>query len=253
MSRAAFFEVELATPVGPVHGRVAVDTGPMGLVDLVPTALELTNILVNRARSREEKQGRHISCQAGCGACCRQMVPLSAPEAFYLAELLKSLPSEHRKEVIRRFEGVVKELDGQELIDELLDPHYCDDVVLPIAKRYFSLSLPCPFLVEESCSIHSHRPVACREYNVTSPPSWCADPYSHEVVKVPMPLPLSLPLARLTARLTSFKPRLIPLTLLPLWVAEHGELRQRQWPGVELFQQLMAELGKPLPKTPDVQ
>jgi Fe-S-cluster containining protein len=244
MGETAFFEVDLATPLGQVRGRVAVDTGPMGLVDLVPTALELTNILVDRARRREEKEGRRISCQVGCGVCCRQMVPLSAPEAFYLADLMDSISANRRKEVLKRFEGIVEKLERQNLIDELLDPDYCDDAVLPIAKKYFLLNLPCPFLREESCSIHPNRPVACREYNVTSPASWCADPYSYEVVKVPMPLPLSAPLARLTAQLTGSKARLIPLTLVPLWASEHADLRKVQWPGLELFQRFMAEVGK---------
>jgi len=140
MGETAFFEVDLATPLGQVRGRVAVDTGPMGLVDLVPTALELTNILVDRARRREEKEGRRISCRAGCGVCCRQMVPLSAPEAFYLADLMDSISANRRKEVLKRFGGIVEELERQNLIDELLDPDYCDDAVLPIAKKYFLLN-----------------------------------------------------------------------------------------------------------------
>ena len=168
-----------------------------------------------------------------------------------MADLVESLPPDRREEVRRRFGEIEEELDRENLIDELLDPHYCDDVVLPIAKKYFSLNLPCPFLVEESCSIHPHRPVACREYNVTSPPSWCGDPYSYEVVKVPMPLPLSAPLARLTAGLTDSKAQLIPLTLAPSWVAEHGELQRQQWPGLELFQRFMAEVGKTPPPNPN--
>ena len=243
MSKEAFFQVDLDTPLGPVRGKVAVDTGPMGLVELVPTALELTNILVDRARRREEKEGRRISCKAGCGLCCRQMVPISAPEAFYLSDFVESLPPERQEEILKRFREIVKELERLNMIDELLDPHYCDDVVLPISKKYFSCNLPCPFLVEESCSIHPYRPVSCREYNVTSPATWCADPYSYEVVKVSMPLPLSAPLASLTARLTNSKPHLIPLTLALLWVSEHTDLKKRQWPGLELFQYFMAEVG----------
>lgn len=245
MSKEAFFEVDLNTPLGPIRGRVSVNTGPMGLAELVPTALDLTNMLVDRARKREEKEGKRISCQAGCGVCCCQMVPISALEAFYLADFIESISPDRREEILKRFDTIKKELERQHLIDELLDPHYSDDIALPIAKKYFFLNLPCPFLVKESCSIHSYRPVACREYNVTSPPSWCADPYSYEISKVPMPLPLSAPLASLTAQLTDSKPRLIPLTLAPFWVVENADLQKRQWPGLELFQQLMAEVGKP--------
>jgi Fe-S-cluster containining protein len=245
MSKEAFFEVDLNTALGPIRGRVAVNTGPMRLVELVPTALELTNMLVDRARKREEKEGKRISCQVGCAMCCRQMVPISAPGAFYLADFFESVSPDRREEILKRFDAIKKELERQNLIDELFDPHHGDDAVVPTSKKYFFLNLPCPFLVKESCSIYPYRPVACREYNVTSPPSWCADPYTYEISKVPMPLPLSAPLASLTAQLTDSKPRLIPLTLAPFWVVENADLQKRQWPGLELFQQFMAEVGKP--------
>lgn len=245
-SNVAGFEVKLVTSLGPIRGRVAIDTGPMGLVDLVHTAYELTNILVERAAKREEKAGRLISCGPKCGVCCCQMVPLSPPEAFYLVELLDSLDSSHRQVLLERFEAMVSELKKRDMVDELLAPDYSDDLGLAIAKEYFCLRMPCPFLVEQSCSIHPNRPVACREYNVTSPPELCAEvgSYSSEIAKVPMPLPLSAPLARLTAQLTGTKARLIPLILAPLWVREQEELRKRQWPGVELFQAFMEEVGK---------
>ena len=83
MRKEAFFEVDLNTPLGPISGRVAVSTGLMGLAELVPQALELTNMLVDRTRKWEEKEGKRISYQVGCGVCCHQMVTIFGPEAFY--------------------------------------------------------------------------------------------------------------------------------------------------------------------------
>ena len=240
------FEVKFTTPLGPIRGQVAIDTGPMRLVDLVPTAYELTNILVKLAALREDKAGRSISCGPQCGVCCCQMVPLSPPEAFYLVDLLDSMDSCHRQVLLDRFEALVRELKRRNMVQELLAPEYSDDQGLAIAKEYFRLQMPCPLLVKESCSIHPNRPVACREYNVTSPPELCAEAAidSSGIAKVPMPLPLSAPLARLTAQLTGTKARLIPLVLAPAWAAEHEGLRKRQWPGIELFQAFMEEVGK---------
>jgi len=242
----AGFEVKLATPLGPIRGRVTIDTGPMRLAHLVSTAYELTNILVERAAKREEKAGRRISCGPKCGVCCCQMIPLSPPEAFYLVDLLDSLDTSHRQVLLERFEAVVNKLKKGNMVEELLAPDCSDDLGLAIAKEYFRMQMPCPFLEEESCSIHPNRPVACREYNVTSPPELCADAgmYSSGIAKVPMPLPLSAPLARLTAHLTGTKARLIPLTLVPVWVAEHDDWRRMEWPGVTLFQRLMEEIGR---------
>ncbi|MGA1876006.1 MAG: YkgJ family cysteine cluster protein [bacterium] len=239
------FSVRFDTPLGPVKGQVEIDSGPMWLADLVSTAYELTDILVSRANRSQEKLGKAISCRPGCGTCCCQMVPLSIPEALYLADMLDAFIPDHRSAVMNRFEMIRQELEGRNLIDQLLAPEYIDGPVLAVAKQYFSLRMPCPFLADGSCSIYHHRPVACREYNVTSPPEWCSDPYSHDVTKVPMPVPLSAPLARLSAALTNSKPRLIPLTLFPSWLADNGDLRQKRWPGPELFQQFMDELSRP--------
>ena len=237
------YAVEIQTTTGPLRGRVAVDPGPMRLADLVPTAIELTTALVARANRRETEAGRAVSCRAGCGACCRQMVPLSPPEAFHLADVIGSLPPDRREAALLRFVEIEALLEEHGMIEELLDPHFDDEPVLRIARAYFDLQQACPFLVEESCSIHAHRPVACREYNVTSPAAWCADAYTQPIEKVPMPLPLSAPLARLTAQLTGTRPRLVPLTLVPRFVADHRELASRTWPGVELFGRFMEQLG----------
>ncbi|HUU45244.1 MAG TPA: YkgJ family cysteine cluster protein [Acidobacteriota bacterium] len=235
--------VELRTADGVLRGQVTIDTGPMRLSELVPTACELTNVLVTRAGHREKREGRSVSCRAGCGACCRQMVPLSPPEVFYVADLVATLKPDLRRLISHRFTKVVDVLEKEDLIGQLLDPEYTDEPVLAIARTYFGLGLPCPFLLAESCSIHQHRPVACREYNVTSPADWCGDPYNHEIAKIPMPLPFSAPLARLTGELTGTKPRLIPLTLALSWAAENADLRRRTWPGLELFEQFMGLLG----------
>ncbi len=240
----SFFAVEFTTPLGPVRGKVQVDSGPMRLADLVPTACELTNILVERANQREEQEGRKVSCRAGCGTCCVQMVALSIPEVFLIADLVESLPPARRQGLLARVEEIAGELERRKLIGELLDPEYSDEAVLPIAREYFFLRMPCPFLVNQSCSIYPFRPIACREYNVTSPAEWCSDPYGHEIAKVPMPLPLSAPLAILTARLTGTQPRLVPLTLAWRFAAGNSGLRKKTWPGLELFDHFMSVIGK---------
>jgi hypothetical protein len=59
-----------------------------------------------------------------------------------------------------------------------------------------------------------------------------------------MPQPLSTPLARLTAELTETKPRLIPLTLALRFAAQHEDLRNRTWPGLELFKRFLEYLDE---------
>jgi Fe-S-cluster containining protein len=237
------FAIQLQTATGPLRGRVQVDPGPMRLAELIPIACELTDRLVNQALLKEEREGRHVSCRPACGACCRQMVPLSPPEAFYLVDLVASVAPQRRVVLEGRFEAIVTELERRAMIGPLLEPAYTDEPALAIAQQYFRLQHPCPFLEEESCVIHPVRPVGCRDYNVTSPSDWCSDPYTKPIQRVPMPLPLSAPLARLTADLTGARARLIPLALALRWAAEHNELGSRTWPGLDLFRGFVDQMA----------
>lgn len=234
--------VEMPTPDGVMRGKIAVTAGPMRLTGLVRTAFALTNALVSRAVAQEAEAGRPLSCKAGCGACCRHMVPVSPPEAFHLAEVIERLDADRRRTVERRFDAVTATLERHGMIEELLAPPPTDQPVLPVARRYFELGMACPFLEDESCGIHADRPVVCRDYNVTSPPAWCGRPYEHDIAKIPLPLPLSVPLARTAARVAGERACLIPLTLAPRWAAGNAELGGRTWPGPALFDLLLEEM-----------
>ena len=241
----AVMAVALGTPDGRIRGQVRVDTGPMRLADLVPTAHELTGVIAARANHRAGREGKTITCRAGCGACCRQMVPLSAPEAFHLMEMVQDLDPVRRAFYLGRFEAIQARLEAEKMVGPMLDLAVGSDPQRSLNRKYFAMQMACPFLVDESCSIHPDRPVACREYNVTSSALWCRDPFGNAVEKVPMPLPLSAALAWLTADLTGAPPALIPLTLVPWWVAGHREWNERKWPGLELFRRFMEIAGGP--------
>ncbi len=242
-NKAGIFKVEIETPLGPIKSNVTVDTGPMRLAELVPSAIELTNILMQRAEKKENDQGKTVSCKAGCGVCCRQMVPLSAPEAFFVFDILNSIRGEKKQLFVERFNKIAERLEAQHVIDLFLSERFDDDKVYALAADYFSWQIPCPFLINESCAIHSFRPVACREYSVTSAPQFCSTPFAGKVNKIPMPLPLSMSLARLTADLTSLGIKLIPLSLAPLWVQKHKPINQQTWPGLELFKAFIEHIG----------
>ena len=65
------------------------------------------------------------------------------------------------------------------------------DDITSVAKAYFRLGIPCPFLESESCSIHADRPLICREYLVTSPAANCAQPTDEDIERVALPMRLS--------------------------------------------------------------
>lgn len=241
---AVFFSVELNTQYGQVRGKVRVESGPMRLAELVPTAQMLTDILAERAVAQKVREGLRVTCERGCGVCCTQMVPLSPPEALYLVDLIDALDPASQSVVLSRIDAIIRVLERKSMINDFLRPEYFDDLAMSIAKEYFSLKMPCPFLDANICTIYPYRPVACREYNVTTPAEWCNDPYSHHIEKIPMPAPLSEPLAHLTASLTGMRPRLIPLVIAPRWSGENRSIVGRQWPGADLFCQFMAYVHK---------
>ncbi|MDI1328154.1 MAG: YkgJ family cysteine cluster protein [Brevundimonas sp.] len=155
--------------------RISVEmTVPAGLVtveDVLPIVHGLSSLFATRATARVAAEGQEVSCRAGCGACCRQLVPVAPAEARALARLVEAMPEPRRRHVRRRFEAALDTLAPLGLM-ERLDQNRDDRQ--GIAREYFAAGVACPFLEDEACSIHANRPLSCREYLVTSPPDLCA-------------------------------------------------------------------------------
>ena len=156
---------------------------------------------------------------------------------------MESMGKGGQSEMMLRFDDAAQIIKQHDIVYALMDPSLGDDNYFSLAREDFSLQVPCPFLENDSCSIHPNRPVACQDYNVTSPPSWCSDPCMHDIEKVSMPFPLSIFLARFTAELTGWKLHFIPMALVPEWVSENIAIKNRQWPGRDLFQRFLSLIG----------
>lgn len=155
---------------------ITVPTGPVAAADVMPALQGLVNAVVTAAEA-----GKAISCRKGCGACCRQLVPISRTEAERLLTTVEALSSERRSVLNARFAAAEASLAAADLKERKGRP----DRVL--STGYFALGIPCPFLEDESCSIHPDRPLVCREYLVTSPAELCAGPEQEGVTPVPVP------------------------------------------------------------------
>src|SRR5881397_738829 len=92
--------VHLTAAGDPVALRLTMPTGPAPVRDLLPLFHGLANLVVSIAEENVEKAGEHVSCRAGCGACCRQIVPISESEAHAVKRLVDGLP-EPRRTVVR--------------------------------------------------------------------------------------------------------------------------------------------------------
>ena len=64
--------------------------------EVVPALQGLVNAVVEAA-----EMGKAISCRKGCGACCRQLVPVSRTEGERLLQVVEAMPAE-RRETLRQ-------------------------------------------------------------------------------------------------------------------------------------------------------
>jgi Fe-S-cluster containining protein len=196
------FTLQLGDESLSVSGTVPATECPV--TDLIPLLLSLGEGIV-AAASRQAPGDKPISCGPGCGACCRQLVPISLSEVAYLRhEVLPNLPEDHRLRIKLRLADAATILHASGLLGELqalpaqTDPARRQAVGL----RYFLGGIPCPFLEQESCSIHLQRPLACREYLVVSPVPHCSRPDHGGIESVPIPNKPSHALIQLDAAAT---------------------------------------------------
>lgn len=164
---------------------VTVPNEPTHFEPLLPIFQGFLAAMSSRAVAKVEAEGKTISCQAGCGACCRQAVPIAPSEARALANHVADMPEPRRSEVRARFAAARDALDAAGVDHtpaSFSETNMEERIALGMA--YFNAGIACPFLEDESCSIHPVRPLACREYLVTTPAVACRTPTMESVKTV---------------------------------------------------------------------
>jgi len=218
---------------------------------MLPVARKLSYELTTIALKSACQDGRTVSCRAGCGACCRQLVAISLVEAQTLADVVAAMPAERQAVIRRRFAAAIERLEAVGMLDaaeehgnRLLRTTRDEPSVSDVARRYFRQQIACPFLEDESCSIHPERPLVCREYHVTSPAADCARLYQTPIDSVLSPIRMGDVMTEVTHKVSGAPLGAIPLVLSLEWSAAHPEIRERTADGLELLQTLMAEIDK---------
>lgn len=196
-----------------------VPVDPVPLSSLLPVINAVADLVV-----QVHSSGAPVSCRSGCGACCRQHVPVTHSEARRISSLVASLPESRRRIIESRFAAAVSKLHETGLFDILTgaaDPG--PEYVKSLAFRYFDLGIACPFLENESCSIYEDRPLRCREYLVTSPAALCAAPEGQPVRTIPFSNWPSKALASIGRGDEPLNPPFLTLTLALEWAALHPD------------------------------
>lgn len=206
-----------------VETRLEVSPRPIKPQQALPALMRLVNAVVEETEKEVERKGLKISCAKGCGACCRQLVPISDVEAHHLRALVDAMPPARRKAVEARFAETSRRLEEAGLKEYLMAPtRQTADEATAFGLKYYELDLACPFLEDESCSIHQDRPLVCREYLVTSPAANCSRLAEGEID--PVEVPKMSALARtLTDPAGVQSTRWAALSLALEWAADHPE------------------------------
>jgi len=202
--------------------------GPVLPSALLPILQGLSNTLSDLASAGAAKAGAPVSCREGCGACCRQPVPIAAAEARMLAEWIDEQPEERKAVLRERFRRAAARLEESGMAQEIRDcAQVSRDARHALGLRYFALGIACPFLEDERCTIHPIRPLRCREYLVVSPAERCANPGNEEIVSVKPPILLSQVLDKWNPSGERQAGEFILLAMLDEWVAQHSAEQDR--------------------------
>ncbi len=245
--------IDLGT--GVLRADVPLPAGETTAREMLPIFRSLAGAVIHLATTAVEAKGKKVSCRAGCGACCRQLVPMNETEGELLVDLIESMPEPRRSEILARFAraeqtlaetGFRERFRGVERLDALTR--------IELAMEYFRLGLACPFLENECCSIHPDRPLICREFLVTSDPKFCKT-YEEPPAYVPLSLHPSRSLHSFDSRQEDVSRRFFPLTLLMEWARERRGRQttgQVRLPARELLMKFMLNLAdrKPADEPP---
>lgn len=236
--------VELSMNGWQFRANMTVPAGPVPLRIMLPVLQSLADGMVDLAARVAEEKGKTVSCKKGCGACCRQLVPISEVEARRIHDLIEEMPEPRRSLIRSRFDDAQRRLGEAGLLARLENrQNWSEQEFRTMGLDYFKQGIPCPFLEEESCSIHPERPITCREYLVTSPAENCARPTAENIE----PVPLAVKVWTAVAQFNPAPPgsrylRWVPLVLAPVWAAQnHDDLSPR--PGPEWLRELFARLS----------
>jgi Fe-S-cluster containining protein len=202
--------------------------GPVLPTALLPILQGLSNTLSDLTAAGAAKAGAPVSCREGCGACCRQPVPIAPAEARMLADYIAEQPEEQRAVLRERFQRAAARLEESCMAQEIRDClHASRDARHALGLRYFALGIACPFLQDERCTIHPIRPLRCREYLVVSPAERCANPGNEEIVSVKPPILFSQVLEKWNTSGERQAGEFILLTMLDEWAAQHPAEQDR--------------------------
>ncbi len=236
-------QIKISVNGVPLEMQMTVPAKPVKPQRMLPIFQQMSNSFVEMGISAVENSGAKISCEKGCSACCRQPIPLAEIEAYKIAEVVENLPAPRRTAIKKRFDEACRrfyEIRWFEKLDECayLSKEEREKVIL----EYFYENVACPFLENGACSIYQERPLACREYLVTSPAENCSKPSPATVHLVELPIKSAETLRQIgdsknLNAIVNFLPLILALKWTEIHADEFPEKTGERWMA-DFFQKL---------------
>src|SRR5437879_5573165 len=110
-------DVKLSVAGQSLNLHFTVPVGQTKPTRLLPVLRSISESLVNAVETRAKAEGLQVSCKKGCGACCRQLVPVSETDARRLRELVAEMTEDRRRAVLNRFENAKQRIGAAGLLE----------------------------------------------------------------------------------------------------------------------------------------
>lgn len=137
-----------------VNASLADHANKKSILHTTRQAQDAIDGLVDALSSEAKRQNMPVDCKKGCSWCCHQPVFTTSHEVLFIWEFMQlNIKQEDQKVIL------------QNAFNNYQKRGRMDD------KELLSSKMPCPLLVNGSCSIYPARPVACRIYLSMSEPS----------------------------------------------------------------------------------
>ncbi len=242
-------ELELNIFGNSLHLYITAENKPARLSALVLLARLLSTKITTIIKEYVINNGDTITCQAKCSQCCRYLVPLAIPEAMQLSEEVMQMSKWEQRLVYESTTLIAKqilELTPKGFLQELAEAQSkIGSKLNDISKWYYSMNLPCPFLLGNMCTIYNQRPMACREHLVVnSAPDFCKPDNTKQAQFLQTPISIIEALAKLTSELEQKPVETIMLPFVLSWYDRNYEYFEHTWPASELvgrFVEILSE------------
>ena len=226
----------------PVDIQVSISSEEAGLADIVPLAWSISARIANLAVEKTREEGGQVPCRKGCSACCRYLVPVSVPEAFWTMDRILGMPESGRRVMLQRCffaaKRILSERPPNSFADQSTEMLSIGEAEQNrVANWYSCLKLVCPFQHRKSCTIYEARPLACREHFVKGSARKCRGGRGTAEV-IEMPVRMLDVLVQLASELEGGCVEAVMMPLMPAWYEKNKQRSERKYPAVAMVERL---------------